>query len=166
MSDFRDLDELYAYTERDPRTPVLLADFMNPTPPDGEFRTATRKGSAALPPVEEALRASSLRAVPLAKTDRNPYEAFVFVGRASTCDVILRDVSVSKSHAVFELEPDGWIVRDNRSHNGTFVGERRLALGERARVASGDAVRFGTYPVYFMMPQDLRRILEAMGPRE
>jgi hypothetical protein len=27
-------------------------------------------------------------------------------------------------------------------------------------------VRFGTYPVYFMMPPDLRRMLEAMGAAE
>ena len=163
MSDPLALDELLAYADHDPETPLLIVDFCDPTMPRGEFRTATRTAAPELATVELALASASLRVVPLEKTDRNPYEAFVFVGRASTCDVILRDASVSKSHAVFEREASGWILRDNRSHNGTFVGDRRLALGERAPIASRTAVRFGTYPVYFMMPVDLRRILEAMS---
>lgn len=158
-----DPHELYERAQTDPDVPLLLADFVAPTPPRGEFRTATRTASTGLPPLEIAVRAPALRILPLEKTARNPYERFVFIGRASTCDVILRDVSVSKSHAVFERERAEWFVRDNRSHNGTYVGERRLEAGERARIASGDALRFGACAVYFVMPKDLRRILESMG---
>lgn len=150
--------------ERD-GTPLLLADFLDRTPPRGEFRTASRPDSPPHPPVALALRAPQLRVVPVVKADRNPYGGFVFVGRASTCDVILRDVSVSKSHAVFEREESGWILRDNRSHNGTWLGDRRVVPGERARLESGAAIRFGAYPVYFMLAPDLRRILEEMDER-
>jgi pSer/pThr/pTyr-binding forkhead associated (FHA) protein len=55
-------------------------------------------------------------------------------------------------------------VKDNRSHNGTFWNERKLASGERKRLETGDAIRFGAYPVYVIMPADVRRILETMGP--
>jgi hypothetical protein len=157
------LEELFFRADADPDVPLLLADFVDPTPPRGEFRTATREAGAGLPSLEVAVCAPALRILPLEKTARNPYEEFVFVGRASTCDVILRDVSVSKSHAVFERTRSGWLLRDNRSHNGTYLGERRLDAGERAPLGSGQALRFGAYAVYFVMPVELRRILETMG---
>ena len=163
MSAPPDLDELFVRAAADPDTPLLLADFVDATPPKGEFRTATREAATGLPPIEVAMRSPSLRVLAIEKTARNPNEEFVFIGRASTCDVILRDASVSKSHAVFERESAEWFLRDNRSHNGTFVGDRRLESGERVRVESGDAIRFGAYVVYFVLPRDLRRILETTG---
>ncbi len=101
---------------------------------------------------------------PLVKAGRNPYANFIFVGRASTSDIVLRDASVSKSHAVFEAGTgtDGWRLRDNGSHNGTFVDGRRLAGKTPVSIASGSAVLFGAYPAYVLMPDDLRRILETL----
>ncbi len=144
--------------------PVLLSDFRAGVRAGaGEFRTATRD-VGPIPALGVVLHDPEVNITPLAKSDRNPYENFIFVGRASTCDVILRDASVSKSHAVFERTADGWILRDNRSHNGTWVHERRLAPSERVPVESGIAIVFGAFPVYVIMPSDLRRILETMGP--
>jgi pSer/pThr/pTyr-binding forkhead associated (FHA) protein len=98
---------------------------------------------------------------PLSKSERNPYQRFIFVGRASTCDVILRDASVSKTHAVFERDERQalWKLRDNRSHNGTWHNGERLEDGERVSLESGDVIVLGSYPVYFMRSPDLMKIL-------
>jgi pSer/pThr/pTyr-binding forkhead associated (FHA) protein len=86
------------------------------------------------------------------------------VGRASTCDVILRDASVSKTHAVFERDGEAlWRLRDNRSHNGTWVNYARLTPNARIPVASGDAILFGAYPAYLVSPDELRRLLADLG---
>ena len=78
---------------------------------------------AFVPRLAASLLDEDVRLAPLSKSDRNPYQNFIFVGRASTCDVILRDASVSKTHAVFERDGQQplWKLRDNRSHNGTWV---------------------------------------------
>jgi pSer/pThr/pTyr-binding forkhead associated (FHA) protein len=57
-----------------------------------------------------------------------------------------------------------WRLRDNRSHNGTWVDGQRLTSKSRVAVQSGQPLVFGAYPAYLIMPVDLRRILEAMAP--
>jgi pSer/pThr/pTyr-binding forkhead associated (FHA) protein len=130
-----------------------------------DYRTSTHEGTPTIPTVNEALLDRSVYLAPLAKSDRNPYQNFIFVGRASTCDVILRDASVSKTHAVFERDAQQplWRIRDNRSHNGTWVNRARLQPEARIPVASGDSIVFGAYPAYLLFPDELRRILATMA---
>jgi pSer/pThr/pTyr-binding forkhead associated (FHA) protein len=147
--------------------PVLLVGLRgNPRSAAAEYRTSTREGTPAIPTVAEALLDEDVCLAPLSKSERNPYQNFIFVGRASTCDVILRDASVSKTHAVFERDDEQplWKLRDNRSHNGTWVNRSRLRPETRIPVASGDAIVFGTYPAYLLSPEELRRILGTMSP--
>jgi pSer/pThr/pTyr-binding forkhead associated (FHA) protein len=149
--------------------PVLLLDLPIESPISaGEFHTATRQDPKSMPTLEDVLQDQSVAVARLVKSPNNPYENFIFVGRAATCDIILRDASVSKSHAVFEKSADGkaWMLRDNRSHNGTWVNGQRLEPGARVALSSADALRFGSYPAYFLMPDPFRRILEMMAPVE
>ena len=48
------------------------------------------------------------------------------VGRDDTCDLALRDSTVSRRHARFLLKDDGVYVEDLASKHGTFVNGRRL----------------------------------------
>lgn len=97
----------------------------------------------------------------LAFRDRDDNERiFVFepglqvasVGRRSTSDVVLDwDDQVSRLHARFERDHDGWkLVDDGLSSNGTFVNGERLN-GSR-RLHDGDILRFGTTAVTFRSP--------------
>ena len=134
----------------------------------GEYRTATQPAPAGLPPVQEALLDDGACIAPLIKSGRNPYQTFLFVGRASTCDFILRDPSVSKMHAIFEhtqgSPPDtGWTLRDNGSHNGTWIGDRKLPRRKPVPLAGGESLVFGVCPAYVILPAELRRILASMG---
>lgn len=65
------------------------------------------------------------------------------VGRADTCSLMLTHRSVSAEHASVFWTDDGWVVRDLGSRNGTVVGERRLAPGQKALWSPNEMVRFG-----------------------
>lgn len=144
--------------------PVLLVGLRDGAGTSNEFRTSTHPAAFRIPTLADALASESACLVPLAKSDRNPYQNFIFVGRASTCDVILRDSSVSKSHAVLEhdVSTEGWMLRDNRSHNGTWIDGTRVPRGARVGVPGGAVIVFGAYPTYLIMPAELRLILGAM----
>ncbi len=63
----------------------------------------------------------------------------VSLGRASANSLSYPDESkLSRNHAVFEPEGDGWILRDLDSRNGTFVNGERVE-GQRA-LAAGDEI--------------------------
>jgi uncharacterized RDD family membrane protein YckC len=63
------------------------------------------------------------------------------IGRSRSCDIRLREDTVSRLHAAFVLRDGVMVLEDLGSSNGTFLnGERVLAP---CVVAAGDAVRFG-----------------------
>jgi hypothetical protein len=139
---------------------VLLVELQSPASIAREFRTATLGDVAPpVPSLSAAATDPATRVAPLAKSGRNPYDGFLFLGRASTCDVIIRDSAISKTHAVIEPAGTGFYLRDNRSRNGTFRNAARLASGERVALASGDLILLGCYPLYFVVATELLRLL-------
>ena len=143
---------------------VLLAEFRGAVTQAREFRTSTFSDTPPpIPSLSAATAEAGTRVAMLEKSGRNPYDGFLFLGRASTCDVIIRDASISKTHAVIEPAPDGWYIRDNRSRNGTFKNQLRLKDGERVPLASGDLIVLGSYPLYFLLSTDLFRLLQVMS---
>src|SRR5262249_24863318 len=48
------------------------------------------------------------------------------VGRLPHYEIVLKDPSISRQHAEIAATPDGWIVRDLNSTNGTSVNGRRV----------------------------------------
>ena len=139
--------------------PVLVVGFRPQPAPVTEFHTRTSPDRVVPPPLAVAVTEASTAIIPLTKSGRNPYGTFVFVGRGSTSDVVLRDQSVSKSHAWFEQDQGAWFVRDNRSRNGTLVDARRLPATERVLVTSGAQITFGAFAAYFLEPGALDKVL-------
>ena len=69
------------------------------------------------------------------------------VGRATDSSVFLDDVTVSRSHAVFERRAGGeWFVRDVGSLNGTYVNGEQV---DQTKLASGDEVQIGRFKLVF-----------------
>lgn len=65
----------------------------------------------------------------------------VRIGREPGSDLRLSDVSVSRRHAELRLGPEGWVLYDLGSTNGTLVNGHRVTGG--VRVKPGDQVAFG-----------------------
>jgi pSer/pThr/pTyr-binding forkhead associated (FHA) protein len=69
------------------------------------------------------------------------------VGRAQQNDVVLRDESVSGSHAVLQRRGAQWVVADAGSTNGTYVDGDRVT-GEQALPGACE-LRFGNVKLVF-----------------
>lgn len=67
-------------------------------------------------------------------------------GRHPHSDIFLDDVTVSRRHAVFVRDADGYAVRDVGSLNGTYVNRERI---EVAVLAPGDEVQIGKFRLVF-----------------
>jgi two-component system response regulator GlrR len=63
------------------------------------------------------------------------------LGRDAACEIVVSDNSVSRRHATVEQRPEGWLVVDHRSANGTFVDGQRII---QAFLRSGQELRLGT----------------------
>lgn len=83
-------------------------------------------------------------------------EARCLVGRSPPCQLLLERPQVSGVHAELGWDGQAWLLHDLGSSNGTFVGGRRLAAGERAVLEVGSELAFGTRDECF--------VLVAAGP--
>lgn len=63
-------------------------------------------------------------------------------GRHPKSEIFLDDVTVSRKHAAFVRDGDGFLVRDLGSLNGTYVGKDRV---DEARLHAGQEVQIGKY---------------------
>ena len=98
---------------------------------------------AALPPTSALLimqRGPSAGARFLLDAERT------VAGRSPNADIFLDDVTVSRKHAEFVREADGFVVRDIGSLNGTYVNRERI---EQATLRSGDEVQIGKFRMTF-----------------
>jgi len=68
------------------------------------------------------------------------------VGRHPDSDIFLDDISVSRRHATFVRTPDGTVVRDSGSLNGTYVNR---ALVDERLLQHGDEVQIGKFRLVF-----------------
>jgi len=67
-------------------------------------------------------------------------------GRHPDSDIFLDDVTVSRKHAVFVREGDGYAVKDVGSLNGTYVNR---GLVEHAVLRTGDEVQIGKFRLVY-----------------
>lgn len=66
----------------------------------------------------------------------------VRIGRGPDNEIRLPDPSVSRHHAVAERNPQGWVIRDLGSTNGTRQNGTRI---QRSHLAAGDHLRIGSF---------------------
>lgn len=71
----------------------------------------------------------------------------IVLGRGDDCDITVLDHSVSRRHARFDLDIDGYLVTDLESTNGTFVND---TPANRTPLADGDYLRVGNILYRFL----------------
>ena len=67
-------------------------------------------------------------------------------GRHPDSDIFLDDVTVSRRHAVFRRTPQGYVVADVGSLNGTYVNRDRI---DEVLLSGGDEVQIGKYRLMY-----------------
>jgi pSer/pThr/pTyr-binding forkhead associated (FHA) protein len=68
------------------------------------------------------------------------------VGRQPDSDIFLDDVTVSRRHATFTRQADGYVLGDAGSLNGTYLNRERI---ETAALGNGDEVQIGKFRLIF-----------------
>jgi hypothetical protein len=69
------------------------------------------------------------------------------LGRHPDSDVFLDDITVSRRHSEIERTPEGFVVRDVGSLNGTYLNQQRI---ERASLTNGDELQVGKFRLVFL----------------
>ena len=65
------------------------------------------------------------------------------IGRSSRCIVSLTSGLASSVHASLRWTPEGWVLKDLSSTNGSFLNGRRLEPGRAHLLTKGDILAFG-----------------------
>src|SRR4029450_3289397 len=91
---------------------------------------------------------SSLRLVPPVGGPIEITGERALLGRDPGADLVVNDPSVSRRHALLERRPEGWVVLDQRSANGTFINNQRV---EQAVLQSGQQLRLGAISFEVML---------------
>jgi pSer/pThr/pTyr-binding forkhead associated (FHA) protein len=73
------------------------------------------------------------------------------LGRHPDSDVFLDDITVSRRHSEIEHTPDGYVVRDVGSLNGTYLNQRRI---EKEPLKTGDELQVGKFRLVFLEGPD------------
>jgi hypothetical protein len=114
---------------------------------DRGSRTVTPAGGAAPVKMTMSVTASPDRRKPyFLEFPRGSGDQFT-IGRDASCDLAISDMTVSRMHAQLERTPDGWLISDLESTNGTRVNGWRVR--GKVPVHEGDLVSFGHLEVIF-----------------
>jgi hypothetical protein len=73
-------------------------------------------------------------------------DALTRLGRHPDSEIMLDDITVSRRHAEVERTPDGYVVRDSGSLNGTYVNQERV---DEAGLVNGDELQVGKFRLVF-----------------
>jgi PAS domain-containing protein len=71
------------------------------------------------------------------------------IGRVRDNEICVPTPSISRKHAVIALTPEGYVLTDLESGNGTFVNDERI---KTTRLKDGDRIRLGTHDFVFRVP--------------
>ncbi len=87
-----------------------------------------------------------------------PLEAEITIGRNPDSTIFLDDMQVSRRHAKVELTPQGAILRDLGSGNGTYVGNRRIL---EHQLADGEIIVIGKQQLQYKKAESQESEQEA-----
>ena len=74
----------------------------------------------------------------------------LIVGRSSECDIAIASDEISRHHAKLQVTPDGVVIEDMGSANGSFVNNQRIHAPTLLK--AGDELRLDTVRFQLMSP--------------
>jgi diguanylate cyclase (GGDEF)-like protein len=75
------------------------------------------------------------------------------IGRSAENDIVLEDDRVSRHHVTLEARESRWIVRDEGSTNGTWIGDRKLE--GYVQLTNTDRIKIGASIFKFLSGDDV-----------
>lgn len=78
------------------------------------------------------------------------------IGRSRTCDIVLKDPTASRDHAVLMRRESGWLITDTDSKAGTFVNGKKIE--KDAPVMPGDIIAMGSTALMLKRTADVEDI--------
>ena len=140
--------ELIPSSSTPPKAPprqAFLTTRANPSPPNGAHLDPTTRWDLGQPDAVHRIGASAVR-----------------IGRTPDNDIVVDDLSVSRSHAAVRGNPvQGFRLLDLGSHNGTFLNGRRVA---EAPLREYDLIGVG-HTTLRLVGDRLEAFTEAAGER-
>ena len=83
----------------------------------------------------------------------------VRLGRASSCEVVVRGSSISRAHAALSLDGDAWVIVDLESSNGVHMGSMRA---KRFELKDGDLFKLGDVELRFRQGSDSNEVAPVL----
>jgi hypothetical protein len=120
--------ERRAVTERVLETAERLERDIAPRPPPVPVRPSNAGPGAAVRPGALWLRREDGSVV---EVDRDRF----VIGRGGHCDLVIDSAKISREHAAFVRDAEGWWIEDLGSSNGTWYRGERV---QRRRIVHGD----------------------------
>lgn len=118
-----------------------------------EFRTVTHKEYAAK---TEPSGLELPLILPLRKGEGRPFPERISLGRATNCDVVIRDASISKLHGHFrDVTAESAFFTDAKSSNGTRLDGTLIQPGVATEIRRNTLLSFGRVQLMFMSPGDV-----------
>ena len=106
--------------------------------------------TAAMSSLEAAPKATLRIVLPTGDAfDRELSQLETRLGKGPRNDIVIADPAVSTSHATITSGPDGYMISDAGSRNGTFVGGERLTAPRR--LTHGDTISLGRSRIMFRL---------------
>jgi len=84
------------------------------------------------------------------------------IGRAPDCDIVIPDRQVSRRHARLIESPEGFLLEDLASKNGTYINGQRIALPTLLR--DGDEVQIALAQKFYFLSSEATLPLEDVSP--
>jgi len=86
---------------------------------------------------------------------RSPSQRQMLIGRYETCDLVVSDATVSRTHARIIRQNGLYLIKDLDSTTGTRINGLRIPPFEERILESGDRLTVGWVRFTFLEPQDL-----------
>jgi hypothetical protein len=143
LSQVKGLDEA-AFVTRYPH-PLLLSEGHGAGGASGraEGDAPTRKLGTVEEIAAYAEDADDAWVVPVTRKETSQHPSIITVGRGEECDVRLAHPLISKKHAYFTQDAQGYNLCDADSTNGCFADGNKLEPHQPFRLSDSMALRFG-----------------------